>query len=163
VAADEWGQVVLLHFTVTNGSSTTTTTIANSFTSTITGQQGYATVTGDVSVGPAYPVCQVGKYCNVNMTGYAIEFTGKNASSTTTNTLTYNGSFSVELNPDTYLVNLLSCKGTVFPTDCTPSCPWLGCSAFYLNNKNEESFPFSISVSAGENYTLNININTGIA
>ena len=104
-------------------------------------------VTGYVTVGPSQPVCSANQSCNVNMSGYSLEFTLQcnpavyNCPASMA-TLSPSGHYSILLSPGNYTV-----------TGLYPSCHWLGCSS---------AFPKTVTVEGGSQVVLNVDIDTGI-
>ncbi|MDG6996898.1 MAG: hypothetical protein JRN52_13335 [Nitrososphaerota archaeon] len=119
------------------------TTTSQTSTYTIKG-----VVTGYVTVGPSKPVCSANESCNVDLTGYSLEFssTCSGAASCQTQTslapISPSGYYSILLDPGKYLV-----------TGLAPSCTWLGCSS---------AFPQTVIVEGGMQLVFNVNIDTGI-
>lgn len=125
-------------FELSSGTITTQTT-----TSTMKG-----VVTGYVTVGPSKPVCTANESCNVDLTGYSLEFTStcSGAASCQIQTslapISPSGHYSILLDPGKYLV-----------TGLVPSCIWLGCSS---------AFTQTVVVEGGMQLVFNVNIDTGI-
>ena len=125
-----------------------------------------ASVVGTVSVGPSAPVCIAGQSCEVNMTGYALGFSGQGSSSLPYYAkLSSYGSYGIELMTGVYAVSLYKCAGTDSngrPAGCTVSCPWLGCQKFFVNGQTPSSFPLTETLLVGQTTTLSIRIDTEI-
>ncbi len=140
-AGDEWGSVVLIHFTIGVGTSA-------SSTGTGTGTTG--TLQAAFDVGPIQPVCRVNATTGPAQSPYSsiqAVVTSQPSGQTVSipilwlsNGCSVSGSLQVPLAPGTYSVNLSSCQ-------------WMGCS---------NSLPKSFTVTTGQSTTVNVSIDTGI-
>ncbi|HXQ92994.1 MAG TPA: hypothetical protein VN739_08310 [Nitrososphaerales archaeon] len=136
---------VYLSYALGSSSTTSITTRASSESTTpvIDG-----VVTGYVTVGPSQPVCSANESCDVDLTGYSLEFASQCPVTSTCQTqvskaaLSPSGHYSVLLPAGNYTV-----------TGLYPNCNWQGCSS---------TFPKSAVVEGGNQLVLNINIDTGI-
>ncbi|MCL4518029.1 MAG: hypothetical protein M1587_02400 [Thaumarchaeota archaeon] len=103
-------------------------------------------VTGYVTVGPSQPICSANQSCNVDLTGYSLEFTstclGTAPCQTSLAPISPSGHYSILLDPGKYSV-----------TGLAPSCNWLGCSS---------AFPKTVVVEGGMQLVFNVDIDTGI-
>ena len=105
-------------------------------------------VTGYVTVGPSKPVCTANESCNVDLTGYSLEFKSTCQVGvpcqieTSLAPISPSGHYSILLDSGTYSVTGLS-----------PSCVWLGCST---------AFPQTVKVEGGMQLVFNVDIDTGI-
>lgn len=102
-------------------------------------------ITGFVTVGPSQPSCSANQSCNVNLSGYSLQFTSSCQAASCQSYLAAiapSGHYSILLSSGQYLI-----------TGLVPSCNWLGCSA---------TFPQTVEVLAGSQLVVNINIDTGI-
>lgn len=104
-------------------------------------------ITGFVVVGPSQPVRSTNQSCNVDLTGYSLEFTSECSSifcqaQTYLAVLSPSGHYSIFLAAGQYSI-----------TGLVPSCEWIGCSS---------AFPQSVEVVGGSQIVFDINIDTGI-
>ena len=137
--------VILLVFGVYLGYGTggPTSTSSESTTSVMDG-----VVTGYVIVGPSQPVCSENQSCNVDLTGYSLQFTSVCSGTphcqveTSLAQIAPSGHYSILLPAGNYSISGLS-----------PSCKWMGCSS---------AFPKTIVVEGGMQLSLDVNIDTGI-
>jgi len=131
-----------------SGTLTTSTTTQSTGIQTCQTECGVL-VQGTVTVGPATPVCTAGQSCNVNITGYQLEFDKypncmPNGACPQyviayTSILGSNGTYSISLPSGNFTIAM-------------PDCNWMGCS---------NVFPAHETFVAGT-YTVNFNIDTGI-
>jgi len=128
--------------------NTSTTSISTQTSSEGTTPVIDGVVTGYVTVGPSQPVCTANQSCNVNLTGYSLEFTSQCPTTSTCQTQLSKAALS----PSGHYSALLP-AGNYTVTGLYPSCNWKGCSA---------TFPKMILVEGGNQLVLNINIDTGI-
>ena len=139
------GIVLIFGAYIGMGSPTVTTSSSSSSESGTTQIQGV--VTGYVTVGPSQPVCSANQTCNVDLTGYSLQFTSV-CSQPSCQAQTFlaqiapSGHYSILLYPGDYSV-----------TGLVPSCNWMGCSS---------AFPESVTVVGGAQIVVNFNIDTGI-
>jgi len=136
---------VYVSYTLGNNSTTSIITQTSSET-TVPRMDGV--VTGFVTVGPSKPVCSANESCNVNLTGYSLDFTSQCPDASTCQpqvsmaVLSPSGHYSILLPEGNYSITALY-----------PSCNWLGCSA---------TFPKTVMVEGGNQLVFNLNIDTGI-
>jgi hypothetical protein len=134
---------VYLSYSIGNSSISTTETGTTSNTTVMSG-----VVTGFVTVGPSQPVCSANKSCNIDLTGYSLEFASVCPSfSSCQPTIA-----RAPLSPSGHYSILLPAGNYSF-TGLYPSCKWLGCSS---------AFPKSVVVEGGMQLVLDFNIDTGI-
>ncbi len=134
--------------TVSETSNSTSTTSLTTESQVIQG-----IITGYVTVGPSQPVCQANESCNVNVTGYSLEFASSCAnSSSVTGSSCRTQTYSAQLSPNGHFSILLP-PGQYQITGLSPSCAWMGCSS---------AFPVSVEVMPGQQIVQNVNIDTGI-
>jgi len=141
-AGDEWGSVVLIHFTIGVGSSAT---------STATGTGTAGTLQAAFDVGPIQPVCSATATTGPAPTSY----------SSVEASISIQSDFSNARNfPITWLSNGCSASGSLVTTlapgtyslNVTP-CQWMGCS---------NSLPKNFTITAGQSTTVKVSIDTGI-
>jgi hypothetical protein len=140
-AGDEWGSVVVVHFTVGGGAATSTTTTASSTLGAL--EAGF-------SVGPTEPVCMANSTTGPAPSQYSsIEAvvtsqpSGQNATfpvSWLSDSCSVSGSFTASLPPGSYSLSLSSCQ-------------WMGCGS---------ALPESFTISAGQTSSVQVSIDTGI-
>ena len=145
-AGDEWGSVVVVHFTVVAGGSTSS--ISSSSTSAAAGSTG--TLEANFSVGPTQPVCSVNATKGPAPSSYSsIEavVTPSGAAQAATFQIAWTstgcevlGSLQASLAPGSYTLSL-------------SSCPWMGCSS---------ALPRSFAIVAGQSTSVYVSIDTGI-
>ena len=135
--------IVMLLFAVYVGFVFSSNTTTSQTTTSIKG-----VVTGYVTVGPSQPVCSANQSCNVDLTGYSLEFTSscpdavQCQNETSLAPISPSGHYAILLDPGKYTVSGLA-----------PSCIWLGCSS---------TFPQTVVVESGIQLVFNVNIDTGI-
>jgi hypothetical protein len=140
-AGDEWGSVVLVHFTIGSGGSTS---------STVTGTGATGTLEANFSIGPTAPVCRANSTITVSPPLYssieAVVTSQPSGQAVTlpiswlSNGCSVSGSLKASLAPGTYSLNLSSCQ-------------LMGCSS---------ALPKSFVVVEGQTTSVNISIDTGI-
>ena len=121
-------------------SSPTTQTSSSSSSNSIEG-----IVTGLVTVGPSQPSCSGNQSCNVNLSGYSLQFTLICQAASCQSylaTIAPSGHYSILLAPGQYSI-----------TGLVPTCIWDGCLT---------TFPLTVKVVEGLQIVVNINIDTGI-
>lgn len=141
--------------TTTPGTSTSAiTTNSSTFSSTSGSQVMQGILTGYVTVSPSQPACPVNQSCNVNMTGYSLEFASQcpNVTSSTSVYSCQSKMYSAPLSPGGHYSILLP-PGAYEITGLLPSCNWTGCSS---------TLPMSVVVEAGQQIVVNVDIDTGI-
>ncbi len=140
-AADEWGSVVLIHFTIGTGTTA-------SSTGTGTGSRG--TLLADFDIGPTQPVCMANattgpapaQYASIEAvvspqpSGQALTL----PVSWLSNGCSVSGSLTASLAPGSYSLDLSSCQ-------------FMGCSS---------SLPRSFVIVAGQSTSMSVSIDTGI-
>lgn len=140
-AGDEWGSVVVAHFTVGVGSGA-------SSTSTATGSAG--TLDASFSVGPTQPVCSANATKGPAPSSYSsikavVTPSGPGQAATfpiswTSTGCEVTGSFQASLAPGSYSLSL-------------SSCTFMGCSS---------ALPRSFVIAAGQSTSIYVSIDTGI-
>jgi len=140
-AGDEWGSVVVIHFTVGSGTSTS---------STSTGTSSMGTLEASFSIGPTQPVCMANSTVGPAPSQYSsIEAivtsqpSGQIATlpiSWLSNGCEASGTLEAPLAPASYSLNL-------------SSCTFMGCSS---------ALPKSFVIVAGQSTSISISIDTGI-
>ncbi len=102
-------------------------------------------ITGFVTVGPSQPSCSANQSCNVNLSGYSLQFTSVCQGAPCQSylaTIAPSGHYSILLAQGQYSI-----------TGLVPSCNWVGCFT---------TFPLTVEVVGGSQIVANINIDTGI-
>ncbi len=139
---------VSLYLAAFAGGSSSTSTSSTTSQSTIQG-----IIAGTVTVGPSQATCSANQACTEDLTGYSLVFTSQcgtagMASSTTcerqnfTAAIAPSGHYSILLAPGDYSI-----------TGMSPSCSWVGCST---------TFPKAVTVLAGQQIIVNVDVDTGI-
>lgn len=143
-AGDEWGSVVVTHFTVGAGSGTTSTG------SSSTGAGSAGTLEASFSVGPTQPVCSVNATRGPAPSSYSsiqaiVTPSGSGQAATFPTAWTSTGcevlgSVQASLAPGSYSLSL-------------SSCTFMGCSS---------ALPRSFVIAAGQSTSIDVSIDTGI-
>lgn len=143
-AGDEWGSVVVTHFTVAAGAGASST----SSTSTLAGSTG--TLEASFSVGPTQPVCSVNSTTGPAPSSYSsieavVTPSGSNQAATfpivwTSTGCEVLGSVQAPLAPGSYSLSL-------------SSCTFMGCSS---------ALPRNFVMVAGQSTSIDVSIDTGI-
>ncbi len=147
-AGDEWGSLVLVHFTVGPGATTTNTSSSASSSATGAGTKG--TLEATFEIGPIQPVCMANatvgpapsQYSSIaavvtsQSSGQALTF----PVSWLSNGCSVSGSLEASLAPGAYTINLSSCQ-------------FMGCG---------RALPKSFVVAAGQPTLLDVSLDTGI-
>jgi hypothetical protein len=156
-AGDEWGSVVLVHFTVGAGGSTSSASTSTSSTTTSTSSSSTIMETGSMgmleagfSVGPTQPVCSVNSTVGPAPSQYssikAVVTPQPSGQAVTlpiswrSNGCSVSGSLEAPLAPGTYSLSLSSCQ-------------WMGCAA---------ALPKGLVVISGQSTSIVVSIDTGI-
>jgi len=148
-AGDEWGSLVVAHFTVGAGSGPSTTSASTSTpSSTVAGPTG--TLEANFSIGPTEPVCSANATAGPAPSSYSsieavVTPSGSAQASTfpvawTSTGCAVVGSVQASLAPGSYSLSLSSCS-------------FMGCSS---------SLPKSFVVVAGQSTSIDVSIDTGI-
>lgn len=142
----------------TSSSSTSSVTSSSSSPTTSSSSSGpgpQGVVTGYVTVGPSQSSCSSNQSCTEDLSGYSLIFTSQcptesaAAYSATCQPQTYeasiapSGHYSILLTPGPYSIMGLA-----------PSCTWVGCSS---------AFPVLVTVEAGQQLVVNVDVDTGIS
>jgi hypothetical protein len=140
-AGDEWGSIVLIHFTIGSGTYTS---------STSTGTGALGTLQANFGIGPTQPVCMANATTGPAPAPYssiAAVVTSQQSGQAMTLPISWlsngcgvSGSIEASLAPGTYSLNLSSCQ-------------FMGCSS---------ALPKSFAIVAGLSTSVNISIDTGI-
>ncbi len=139
-AGDEWGSVVVVHFTIGSGTSTSTTA---------TGTYTTGTLGASFSIGPTMPVCNANATMGPAPQPYASIEAVVNSSSGQVSTLPISwvssgcavmGVVQASLAPGSYSLNL-------------SSCTYMGCNS---------ALPKSFVIVAGQSTSVSVSIDTGI-
>lgn len=148
-AGDEWGSVVVAHFTVGAGAGPSSTTTSVSASSTSMGA-GSGTLDATFSVGPTQPVCSVNATAGPAPSSYSsiqavVTPSGPGQASSfpvdwTSTGCAVVGTLQTSLAPGSYSLNL-------------SNCTFMGCSS---------SLPRSFVVTAGLLTSIDVSIDTGI-
>jgi len=148
-AGDEWGSVVVAHFTVGTGAGPSSTSTNVSASSTSMGA-GSGTLDATFSVGPTQPVCSVNSTSGPAPSSYSsieavVTLSPSGQATTLPVTWTSNGcevtgSLQASLAPGSYSLSL-------------SPCTFMGCAS---------ALPKSFVVVAGQSTSIQISIDTGI-
>lgn len=148
-AGDEWGSVVVAHFTVGSGAGPSSTTTSVGASSTSMGA-GSGTLEATFSVGPTQPVCSVNATAGPAPSSYSnieavVTPSGPGLASTfpvawTSTGCAVEGSVQASLAAGSYSLSLSSCN-------------FMGCSS---------SLPRSFVITAGLSTSIAVSIDTGI-
>jgi hypothetical protein len=135
-AGDEWGSIVLAHFTVGTGATTSSAAVG--------------TLDASFAIGPTQPVCMANSTVGPAPPQYSsieavvtLESSGKALTlpvSWLSSGCSVSGTLQANLAPGAYSLNLSSCQ-------------WMGCS---------NSLPRSFGVAADQTTIINVSIDTGI-
>jgi len=149
-AGDEWGSVVVTHFTVGVGAGSSSTSTSVSASSTSTGAGSTGTLQASFSVGPTQPVCSVNSTSGPAPSSYSsieavVTLSPSGQATTLPVTWTSNGcevtgSLQASLAPGSYSLSL-------------SPCTFMGCAS---------ALPKSFVVVAGQSTSIQISIDTGI-
>jgi len=139
----------LFYFATLAGAGHQTTSISSPSSSTSQSAiQGI--IAGTVTAGPSQPACSPNQSCTEDLAGYSLVFKPQCGASPTPSC--ENQNFTASVAPSGHYSILLA-PGNYTITGLSPSCIWVGCSS---------SFPKAVTVQAGQQLVVNIDVDTGI-